>query len=153
MSEDLNNRGEDDTSMVDLDSQSVSDIGNSSRNIGIGALIDKRSKLEEALDYVGVMIANLKAKRTSLEKDIEDEHVDIKKLKEKLLKANSFIDEEDKGITQLTQKRALVEQEADDIGNLIINLRDKLSGVDTIIENEKSKINDVKKNVKHASDT
>ena len=43
----------------------------------------------------------------------------------------------------------MVEKEADDIGNLIISLKDKLTGVDTIIENEKNRINDVKKFVKH----
>ncbi len=140
MFEDLKNNVEDDTSVVDLDSKSmddVSDVSNHSQNIGIGWLIDKRSKLEEALDCVGIMITDLKSKRTSLEKDIEDEYVDIRKLKEKLLKVNIYIDEEDKGIAQLTQKRVLVEKESDDIGNLIINLKNKLTGVDTIIENEK----------------
>ena len=51
--------------------------------IGIGELIGKRAKLEEAIDYVGLMIKNLKEKRTMLEKDIEEESVDIKNLKEK----------------------------------------------------------------------
>jgi len=41
--------------------------------IGIGQLIGKRAKLEEAIDYVGLMIKNLKDKRTLLEKDIEEE--------------------------------------------------------------------------------
>jgi hypothetical protein len=39
--------------------------------IGIVELMDKRVKLEEAIDYVGLMIKNLKDKRTVLEKDIE----------------------------------------------------------------------------------
>ena len=47
--------------------------------------MNKRAKLEEAIDYVGLMIKNLKDKRTMLEKDIEEESVDIKNLKEKLL--------------------------------------------------------------------
>ena len=38
--------------------------------IGIRALMDKRTKLEEAIDYVGLMIKNLKDKRTKLEKNI-----------------------------------------------------------------------------------
>ncbi len=38
-------------------------------SIGIDALMDKRVKLEEAIDYVGVMIKNLKDKRTKLEKN------------------------------------------------------------------------------------
>jgi len=39
--------------------------------IGIVELMDKRAKLEEAIDYVGLMIKNLKDKRTVLKKDIE----------------------------------------------------------------------------------
>ncbi|HET9009475.1 MAG TPA: transcriptional regulator, partial [Nitrosarchaeum sp.] len=35
--------------------------------IGIVELMDKRAKLEEAIDYVGLMIKNLKDKRTVLE--------------------------------------------------------------------------------------
>ena len=62
-----------------------------SSQIGIGSLMDKRAKLEDAIDYVGLMIKNLKDKRTRLEKDIEDESVDIKNLKEKLGKINEFI--------------------------------------------------------------
>ncbi len=56
--------------------------------IGIEELIEKRGKLEEAIDYVGLMIKNLKDKRTLLEKDIEEESVDIKNLKEKLQKVS-----------------------------------------------------------------
>ena len=46
---------------------------NSESTIGIGELMGKRAKLEEAIDYVGLMIKNLKDKRTMLEKDIEEE--------------------------------------------------------------------------------
>ena len=60
--------------------------------IGIGELIGKRAKLEEAIDYVGLMIKNLKDKRTSLEKYIEEESVDIKNLKEKLQKIHEYIE-------------------------------------------------------------
>ena len=63
-------------------------------DIGISSLMDKRAKLEEAVDYVGMMIANLKDKRTGLEKEIEEESVDIKNLKEKLVKVNEYIEEE-----------------------------------------------------------
>ena len=41
-------------------------------------LMNKRAKLEEAIDYVGGLIANLKEKRTNLEKEIEEESVDIR---------------------------------------------------------------------------
>ena len=70
-------------------------------NIGIKALMDKRTKLEEAIDYVGLMIKDLKDKRTNLEKSIEDESVDIKNLKEKLVKVGQYIDEEKQGIKTL----------------------------------------------------
>ncbi len=43
-----------------------------SSEIGIGELMDKRAKLDEAIDYVGLMIKNLKDKRTNLEKDLEE---------------------------------------------------------------------------------
>ena len=56
----------------------------SQTEIGIGNLKDKRVKLEEAVDYVGLLIANLKEKRTRLEKEVEEESVDIKNLRAKL---------------------------------------------------------------------
>ena len=64
----------------------------SGSEIGIGELMGKRAKLEEAIDYVGLMIKNLKDKRTLLEKDIEEESVDIKNLKEKLQKVSEYIE-------------------------------------------------------------
>ena len=91
--------------------------------IGIGELMGKRAKLEEAIDYVGLMIKNLKDKRTLLEKDIEDESVDIKNLKEKLQKVNEYIEEENRGIVELTNKRKAVENEADEVAwfqNIIV---------------------------------
>jgi len=39
-----------------------------SSQIGIGSLMDKRAKLEDAIDYVGLMIKNLKDKRTDWKK-------------------------------------------------------------------------------------
>ena len=60
--------------------QETSETGS---DIGISSLMNKRAKLEEAIDYVGGLISNLKEKRTKLEKEIEDESVDIKNLKEK----------------------------------------------------------------------
>ena len=67
-----------------------SSFSENSSEIGIGDLMNKRAKLDEAIDYVGLMIKNLKDKRTGLEKDIEDESVDIKNLKEKLEKVSYF---------------------------------------------------------------
>ena len=84
---------------VDMKSRDVSSdekVG----EIGIVELMDKRAKLEEAIDYVGLMIKNLKDKRTVLEKDIEEESVDIKNLKEKLEKVSQYIEEENKGIKE-----------------------------------------------------
>ncbi len=112
----------------------------SSEDIGIRALMDKRTKLEEAIDYVGLMIKNLKDKRTNLEKNIEDESVDIKNLKEKLVKVGQYIDEERQGIKTLQQKRSEVEREADDVANLVNNLREKLMNIDQIVNEEGGKI-------------
>ena len=116
----------------------------SSGDIGISSLMDKRAKLEEAIDYVGMMISNLKEKRTGLEKEIEDESVDIKNLKEKLMKVNDYIDEETQGIQTLTNKRSAVEREADEVSSLITTLRDKLGGIDQIVDDEGSRIKSFK---------
>lgn len=112
--------------------------------IGVSALMDKRVKLEEAIDYVGVMIKNLKDKRTKLEKDIEDESVDIKNLKEKLMKVHEYIEEENQGIHSLTKKRSAIENEADQVGNLINNLRGKLTGLDNIVTDEGERVKNFK---------
>lgn len=113
-------------------------------DIGIKALMDKRVKLEEAIDYVGLMIKNLKDKRTRLEKSIEDESVDIKNLKEKLIKVGQYIDEERQGIKSLAQKRSEVEREADDVGTIINNLREKLGSIDSIVDEEGNRIKNFK---------
>ena len=112
--------------------------------IGIEALMDKRVKLEEAIDYVGLMIKNLKDKRTKLVKNIEDESVDIKNLKEKLTKINQFIQDENEGLQQLTSKRSQVEKDADDVGNIVYGLRDKISEIDKIVADEASRIKSFK---------
>jgi chromosome segregation ATPase len=118
--------------------------------IGIRALKDKRVKLEEAIDFVGLMIKNLKDKRTNLEKEIEDESVDIKNLKEKLMKVSEYIEEENQGIQNLTRKRSAVENEADNVGSSINNLRGKLSGIDSIINIEGEKIKNFKESRKES---
>jgi len=123
--------------------KSSSDVSLTSE-IGISVLMDKRVKLDEAIDYVGLMIKNLKDKRTRLEKDIEQESVDIKNLKEKLMKVSEYIDEENQGIQNLTMKRSAVEKEADEVGNFTNSLRNKLSGIDRIIDDEGSKIKSFK---------
>jgi len=112
--------------------------------IGISELMDKRAKLDEAIDYVGLMIKNLKDKRTRLEKDIEQESVDIKNLKEKLMKVSEYIEEENQGIQNLKMKRSAVEKEADEVGNFIGNLRNKLSGIDRVIDDEGGRIKSFK---------
>jgi len=121
-----------------------SSMTQSSDDIGINLLMDKRAKLEDAIDYVGLMIKNLKDKRTKLEKNIEDESVDIKNLKEKLVKVGQYIEEEKQGIRNLAQKRAEVEKEADDVGAMINNLREKLSSIDRVVDEEGSKIKNLK---------
>ncbi len=112
----------------------------SGEDIGIKALMDKRTKLEEAIDYVGLMIKDLKDKRTNLEKNIEDESVDIKNLKEKLVKVGQYIEEEKQGIKTLQQKRSEVEKEADDVATMITNLRERLIRIDQVVNEEGSKI-------------
>ena len=88
----------------------------------------KRAKLEEAIDYVGLMIKNLKDKRTLLEKDIEEESVDIKNLKVKNYKKSvSTLKKKIEEFMELANKRKQVENEADEVGSIINNLRDKLS--------------------------
>ncbi|HXX06005.1 MAG TPA: transcriptional regulator [Candidatus Bathyarchaeia archaeon] len=115
-------------------------MSTSGEDIGIRTLMDKRTKLEEAIDYVGLMIKNLKDKRTKLEKNIEDESVDIKNLKEKLIKVGQYIDEERQGIKTLQQKRGEVEREADDVATIIGNLREKLLSIDHVVNEEGTKI-------------
>jgi len=118
--------------------------------IGIRSLKDKRVKLEEAIDYVGLMIKNLKDKRTNLEKEIEDESVDIKNLKEKLMKVSEYIEEENQGIHNLTRKRGAVENEADEVGSLINNLRTKLGSIDSIVSTEGERIKNFKESRKES---
>jgi chromosome segregation ATPase len=115
-------------------------MSTSGEDIGIKALMDKRTKLEEAVDYVGLMIKDLKDKRTNLEKSIEDESVDIKNLKEKLAKVGQYIEEEKEGIRTLQQKRGEVEKEADDVAIMITNLREKLISIDQVVNEEGNKI-------------
>jgi chromosome segregation ATPase len=115
-------------------------MSTSGEDIGIKALMDKRTKLEEAIDYVGLMIKDLKDKRTNLEKNIEDESVDIKNLKEKLVKVGQYIEEEKQGIKTLQQKRSEVEKEADDVAIMITNLREKLINIDQVVNEEGTKI-------------
>jgi len=126
------------------ESQPQTQSSSSEGQIGIRALKDKRVKLEEAIDYVGLMIKNLKDKRTNLEKEIEDESVDIKNLKEKLMKVSEYIDEENQGIGNLTRKRGAVEHEADEVGTLINSLRGKLSGIDSVVNTEGDRIKNFK---------
>lgn len=119
-------------------------VSTSQSQIGVSELMNKRVKLEEAIDFVGLMIKNLKDKRTKLEKDIEDESVDIKNLKEKLMKVSEYIEEENEGIQSLTKKRGAIENDADEVGNLINNLRSKLSGLDGIIDAEGDRVKNFK---------
>ena len=81
-----------------IEAERIAEQGGSGSEIGIGDLMNKRAKLEEAIDYVGLMIKNLKDKRTKLVKEIEDESVDIQNLKEKLVKVSEYIEEEGRGI-------------------------------------------------------
>ena len=71
-------KNDDDEGMVEEKAQESENMDSSFKvepltEIGISELMGKRAKLEEAMDYVGLMIKNLKDKRTLLEKDIEEE--------------------------------------------------------------------------------
>ena len=54
------------------------------------------------------------------------------------------IDEENRGISELANKRKQVEDEADQVGVIISNLRDKLSNVDKIIDDEGNRVKKIK---------
>ncbi len=56
------------------------------------------------------------------------------------MKVSDYIDEETQGIQHLTQKRNAVENEADEVGSLISSMREKLSGIDKIVEDEGKRI-------------
>ncbi len=60
------------------------------------------------------------------------------------MKVSDYINEETQGIEHLTQKRNAVEHEADEVGSLITSMRDKLSGIDKIIEDEGKRITSFK---------
>ena len=106
-------------------SETVESTPNDESTIGIGELMGKRAKLEEAIDYVGLMIKNLK---------------------EKLQKVSEYIDEENRGIQDLADKRMKVENEADEVATIINNLRDKLAGIDTIVGEEGNRVKQIKDN-------
>ena len=60
------------------------------------------------------------------------------------MKVNDYIDEETQGIQNLTNKRSAVEREADEVGGLITSLRDKLSGIDRVVNDEGTRIKSFK---------
>jgi chromosome segregation ATPase len=100
--------------------------------------------LEEAIDYVGLLIKNLKDKRTKLVKNIEDELVDIGNLKEKLGKINQFIGEEKQGLEDLSAKRSRAEKDADEVGSIVYNMRDRIAEIDKIVADEANRIKSFK---------
>ena len=111
-------------------SQTSEETSSSGSQLGIQELMNKRAKLEEAIDYVGLLIKNLKDKRTKLVKNIEDELVDIGNLKEKLTKINQFISEEKQGLEDLSAKRSRAEKDADEVGSIVYNMRDRIAEIE-----------------------
>jgi len=65
-------------------------------------------------------------------------------LKEKLTKINQFIQDENEGLQELTRKRSEVEKDADDVGNIVYSLKDKISEIDKIVADEASRIKSFK---------
>jgi len=65
-------------------------------------------------------------------------------LKEKLTKIDQFIQEENQGLQDLTRKRSEVEKDADDVGNIVYSLRDKISGIEKVVADEASRIKSFK---------
>ena len=65
-------------------------------------------------------------------------------MKEKLTKISQFIQEENEGLQELTRKRSEVEKDADDVGNIVYSLRDKITEIDKIVADEASRINSFK---------
>ena len=124
----------------------------SQTEIGIGNLKDKRVKLEEAVDYVGLLIANLKEKRTRLEKEVEEESVDIKNLRAKLAKVGEYIQEEGQSLQNLSSKRSVVEQQADEVCGIIDNLRGHLAKINQVVEDEGTTIKEFKNSREKSSD-
>ena len=61
-----------------------------------------------------------------------------------MLFRSEYIEEENRGISELAEKRKQVESEADEVGTIINNLREKLSGVDRIIDDEGSRVRKIK---------
>ena len=60
------------------------------------------------------------------------------------MKVNEYIEEENQGIHSLTKKRSAIENEADEVGNLINNLRGKLTGLDNIVTDEGERVKNFK---------
>ncbi len=60
------------------------------------------------------------------------------------MKVSEYIEEEKQGIQNLTRKRGAVENEADEVGILINNLRGKLSGIDSVVSTEGERIKNFK---------
>ena len=65
-------------------------------------------------------------------------------MKEKLTKISQFIQEENDGLQELTRKRSEVEKDADEVGNIVYSLRDKITEIDKIVADEASRINSFK---------
>ena len=65
-------------------------------------------------------------------------------MKEKLTKINQFIQEENDGLQELTRKRSEVEKDADEVGNIVYSLRDKITEIDKVVADEASRISSFK---------
>ena len=55
-----------------------------------------------------------------------------------------YIEEENRGLEELKNKRAQVDKDADEVGNIVYNLRDKISDIDKIVADEAGRIKSFK---------
>ena len=70
--------------------------------------------------------------------------VDISNLKEKLGKINQFIGEEKQGLEDLSAKRSRAEKDADEVGSIVYNMRDRIAEIDKIVADEANRIKSFK---------
>ena len=122
-----------------------------SDSLGISELMAKRTRLEDAVDYVGIMITNLREKRTGLAKEIEEESIEIDNIHEKLIKVQEYIDGERRGLETLKERRASVDSSANQAAERMNTLRILISELDGIVNSESNQTRSFKESQKNSN--